>query len=255
MNKPYKHNHAGHRQRLKNKFKRIGLRNFEDHEILELLLTYSIPRKDTNQIAHDLLNTFSSLDNVIDAELKELAKVNGVGEESAIFFNIISELFVIYRERLNKEKEILSTPEMCESYFRKRYEITQNEYMVVTCLNKVGRVVNNFYVYGENDTTVQIDVKSFAEKINSKNTESIVIFHTHPEGDILPSIEDIEATQRIKDICNILGVELRDHLILNRSSYFSFRAKNMFNIVKEFSKGSIINYKAVMEELERDEEN
>ena len=131
MSEEVKHRHGGHRQRLKNKVRKTNLRTLEDHEIIELLLTYTIPRKDTNPIAHDLLSAFGSIDKVIDANCKDLQKVKGVGEESALFFRIISQLFAVYKENKGLDDEKLDTVQKCINYFRKRYEVEKDEFILL----------------------------------------------------------------------------------------------------------------------------
>ena len=88
--------HDGHRNRLKNRFLNEGLTNFEDHNVLELLLFYSIPRSDTNEIAHELLNKFGSLHGVFEAGMEDLMSVNGISRHSAVLIKMIPELFVVY---------------------------------------------------------------------------------------------------------------------------------------------------------------
>lgn len=222
MDKEIKHMHAGHRQRLKNKVKKKDLSTLEDHEIVELLLTYTIPRKDTNPIAHKLLSTFDSLDKVIDANFNDLQKVQGVGEETALFFKVISQLFAVYKERKGRVDEKLTNTQMCVNYFRKRYVVENNESMLVLCVSKTGNVVGSFDVKGNTDTNVDIDIKSFVDKINMHNTSGIVLFHTHPHGSPAPSQEDIEATQKLYNICAVMGIKLVDHIIVSKTEHYSF---------------------------------
>jgi len=81
--------HEGHRKRLKERFLREGLDSFEQHQVLELLLFFSIPRKDTNELAHTLLNRYGSLSGVFEADPKDLATTPGIGENSAILLSLI----------------------------------------------------------------------------------------------------------------------------------------------------------------------
>ena len=222
MNKEHNHKHSGHRQRLKDKVRKTNLRTLADHEIIELLLTYTIPRKDTNPLAHELLQTFSSLDRVIDANVADLQKVEGVGRETALFFKIISDLFAVYKESKSKDKVKLNSTGACVEYFRKCYEVTANEFMAVVCISKTGNVVGSFYVNGKNDHEINIDIKEFADKINLQNTSSIVLYHTHPHGDVTPSREDVKTTQDIYNICAVLRINVVDHIIFNETEHYSF---------------------------------
>lgn len=246
------HKHAGHRQRLKDKVRKTNLRTLADHEIIELLLTYTIPRKDTNPIAHNLLHSFSGLSGVIDASAKDLQKLDGVGEETALFFKVLSELFEIYKENKGKSTDKLTSTAKCVEYFRKNYEVSSDEYMVVLCLSKMGKIVNSFYEKGYNDHEITIDLKEFASKINVHNANSIVVFHTHPHGDVMPTIEDTEATQRIYNICSVFGIRLLDHIIVNETEHFSFASDGLLD---EIAKNCKLNYPDFAKIIEKKNKN
>ena len=252
MSQELKHNHAGHRQRLKDKVRKTRLTTLAEHEIIELLLTYTIPRKDTNPIAHELLKTFSSIDRVIDANVRDLQKVNGVGEETALFFKILSQLFGVYKQSKENYKDKLLTTQQSIEYFRKRHEILADEYMVVVCLSKAGVVNSTFYIYGDCEDEIRIDIKTFADKINQKNTSSIVVFHTHPEGEIEPSMADLKTTQDIFNICSVMKIKLADHIIVNETEHFSFAGKGLIEQMERNYNRNYPNYTKLI--LNRQEE-
>ena len=217
------HNHEGHRQRLKDKVRNQGLRSLAVHEMLELMLTYTIPRKDTNELAHELIKTFGSISSVLDASKEDLLKVKGVGEETAMFLNMLPDLFEIYKQdKTGFQSLILKTTHQCVEYFRSNYEIKNKEYLYVICLNKSFKIVNRFEIKGIDDCTIKIDMREFAEKIAGNNTSSIIMFHTHPNGDVEPSKQDVETTQNILNVCALLRISFCDHIILNEITHYSF---------------------------------
>lgn len=227
------HKHHGHRQRLKDKVRKNGLSSLSEHEIIELLLTYTIPRRDTNALAHDMLDSYSSISGLIDANYKDLQKINGVGEETALFFKVVSQLFDIYKSKSNVKSVKIDSVYAGVNYFRSHYSVRKVEKLVVLCISKIGRVVSAFEVDGENDSSVSFDMKFITDNINRENTSSIVLYHTHPNGDVNPSKEDMEITQRIFNICAVMGIMCLDHIIFNEDKHFSFRDNHLIEIMEK----------------------
>ena len=134
--------HKNHRNRLKTKVKNYGLECLEYHEVLELLLTYTIPRRDTNPIAHDLIDYFGSFSNVINANYYDLIKVKGVGPETALFINVLSSFMETYnKSKLENKVIILNSTQKCVQFFRDYYPIKVNEFMIMACLSKNKKVI------------------------------------------------------------------------------------------------------------------
>ncbi len=238
MKYPYKHVHGGHRQRLKDKVRQNGLTSLSLHEVLELILTYTIPQKDTNQLAHELIDTYGSFSKVLEADYYDLMKNKGVGEETALFLSMLPRLFDIFKEdKEENDINFLRSPYECVKYFRSKYEIKNKEFLYVVCLNNSCKIMKTIIIEGNSDNSVSIDIKKFANMINNENTASIVLFHTHPNGEVKPSREDILTTQNILNICCIMNVVLCDHIILNEKDYFSFGRDNLlFDMYNKFSK-------------------
>jgi len=141
--------HKNHRKRLKEKVKNKGLDCLAFHEILELLLTYTIPRKDTNPIAHSLINKFGSFDRAVDADYHDLLKVEGVGPETALFLNVLSGFISAHdKSKQANSNIVLNSTTKCVEYFRNYYRIKSNEYMVLVCLSKSKRVVETCVYQG-----------------------------------------------------------------------------------------------------------
>lgn len=221
-NSKEKYIHSGHRSRLRNRVKKYGLDSLNDHEVLELLLGYAIPRKDTNPLAHNLINYFGSFAKVIDADFYDLLKVNGVGEETAVFIKVLSSFMPIYKESKAKEEDlIIKNTFQAVNYFRKRFEIKDKEFMHVICLSKTCKLVSSFSFDGKNDAEINFDFKTFMDKINKENVHSVMMFHTHPNGGVEPSEEDLKTTQRCVHIASLCGIKFLDHLIFNETEYSS----------------------------------
>ena len=219
-----KHNHSGHRQRIKNRVKKYGIKSLEPHEMLEVLLTYSIPRKDTNSLAHNLLQNFGTLAKVVDAEPSQLKLFNGVGDETILFLNILRDFVDVYLESKKDTKIVkLDTTRKCIDYFKEHFQIKNTESFCIFCLTKTGVFSHHFILEGESDKEVEFTIKALVENISSDKIKKAVVIHTHPNGDVTPSGADFATTDRIYSVCTVMGVELVDHIILNEKTFFSFK--------------------------------
>lgn len=225
--------HKNHRGRLKRKVKENGLKCLEYHEILELLLTYTIPRKDTNPTAHKLINRFGSFSSVIDADYYDLIKVDGIGPESAMFFNVLSQMKDIYFKSKQEQESIeIKTTNQAVQFFRKFYPIKDKEFMVMVCLNKSKRLIRVFRYEGQSETEVSFDIKQITNNINDNGVSSVVLFHTHPQGEAFPSMSDIVTTQKLVNVCLVNGIDCDDHIILTESNHYSFNMNGIINKMK-----------------------
>jgi len=240
--------HSGHRKRLKDKIKKFGLKALSEHEIVEVLLMYSIPRKDTNAIAHNLLNKFSSIANVINADFNRLIEVDGIGEESALFFNILSDLFGVYNKSKSKNRSwIIRTTDNAIDYFRANYEVKGKEQFYILNVSNGGRVIKCGEFDGEDDIQVSLKTNEIAKLISVEGTDVVYMFHTHPGGSTKPSYADEQTTYRFIDVCGAMGIRLVDHIIFNETESYSF--KSDYNIdemyeqaVRMFRQSKIIDY-------------
>ena len=224
--------HKNHRKRLKNKVQNYGLDCLAYHEILELLLTYTIPRKDTNPIAHNLMDKFGSFANVIDANY-DLLKVDGVGPESALFFNVLSSFMEMYnKSKLEMCTSILDSISKCVKFFRDFYRIKNNEFMVMVCLSKSKRVIRTFLYKGKDETEITFDLRQISNNINDSGVHSVVLFHTHPHGSVEPSMSGLVTTQSVINVCLFNGIDFDDHIILNESEHYSFKNNNLIDKMK-----------------------
>ena len=214
--------HSGHRSRLRNRVKKYGLNSLNEHEVLELLLGYVIPRKDTNPLAHNLVNYFGSFAKVIDADFYDLLKVKGVGEETALFVKVLSSFMPIYKESKAKEDDLtIKNTLQAINYFRKRFDVKDKEFMHVICLSKTCKLVSSFSFDGKNDSEINFNFKTFMDKINKENVDSVMMFHTHPHGTVEPSVEDLKTTQRCVHFASVCGIKFLDHLIFNETEHSS----------------------------------
>ena len=208
-----KHDHYGHRQRLKNRFLSEGLERFEDHNILELLLFYSIPQRDTNEIAHRLMNHFGSLAAVFDASPEELVKVNGISDNSATLIVLMNELFSAYTRDKIKTRS-LEGRENIEVYISEQLKREKVEKVMLVCVDNRFRRLYDVVLSDGTVNFASVDKRKIAELVLRHDATGAIIAHNHPGGFAVPSNEDIETTIELKNVLMGIGVTLLDHIIV-----------------------------------------
>ncbi len=219
----------GHRERIKEKFLKNGIDGFAEYEILELLLTYCIPRKDTKPIAKELLNKFKSLDNIFKADFDKLFAIDGLGKNSIAFLKLIGDLpSIIYKDELknkklvNKEILKISNKDILLKYLRNKIGYEEIEKFYVIYLSSSNEVIE----FEENSTGTldrsSVYPREIYKKVINLNAKSIILAHNHPSDNITPSKSDIELTNEIAKGLKNFGALLIEHIIITKNSYFSF---------------------------------
>lgn len=213
--------HDGHRQRLKQRFLEQGLSSLPNHNTLELLLFFTIPRKDTNEIAHELINNFGSLSAVFDAPIEELVKVKGIGENSATLIKFIPEMYGQYLEDKIKNTVTIDSSESAGEYFVSKFIGVNNERVFILCLDNKGSVINCDMVSEGSVKMAEITGRKVIEKALKNNASSVVLSHNHPGGVPVPSKNDVKTTLNLVNTLNSIDVKLIDHIIVADGEYFS----------------------------------
>ena len=219
----------GHRERIKEKFLKNGIDGFAEYEILELLLTYCIPRKDTKPIAKDLLNKFKTLDNVFKADFDKLSVIDGLGNNSIAFLKLIGDLpSIIYKDELKNKKLIdretlkISNKDILLNYLRNKIGYEEIEKFYVIYLSSSNEVIE----FEENSVGTldrsSVYPREIYKKIINLNAKSVILAHNHPSDNITPSKSDIELTNEISKGLKNFGALLIEHIIITKNSYFSF---------------------------------
>ncbi len=225
---PDKNNHAGHRLRLKKRFRREGLDNFETHNILELLLFFGYPQKDANELAHDLLNRFGSLSGVIDAPYNELLAVNGVGENTATLLKLIPPLSRTYLEDKLNDKTRLDSCDAVGEFLLAKYRFRQDELFSVLCLDQNCRLINWEQISSGTANVTAVNTRKVVEAVMRTSANAVVLAHNHPNGLAVPSPDDISSTATIVDMLDVLGVKVLDHIIIAGEDYVSLASSHQY---------------------------
>ncbi len=206
--------HAGHRERLRNRYKKCGFDDFQEHEVLELLLFHAIPRANTNPIAHNLLNRFGSLYAVLNASEEDLCKVDGVGPASAALIRTVTDT-----ARAGKLKEIASSPltswDRLYLYATEWFAGKPVGTVAVLLLDKRKRVITVRTLAEEHlrrPTSYPDTVLSLCQQVDAK---FVILMHNHADGIMRPSEEDLYLTKTIYDYLNENDTVLLEHLIVH----------------------------------------
>ena len=213
--------HKGHRQRLKNRFREEGLDNFTEVQVLELVLFYCIPQKDTNPIAHDLLNHFGSLSQVLEAPVEELTKVSGIGENAAVLLKLITDVGRYYLVNRSQQFTALTTLDACAKYMVPHFFGRRVETVFLLCLDAKCKVLCCKEVGEGSVNSAGISIRKIVELALGANATSVVLAHNHPSGVALPSPEDIQTTRRLAAALHAVEIHLADHIIVADDDHIS----------------------------------
>ena len=211
--------HKDHRTRVKNRFLAEGLDHFEPHNILELLLFYAIPQKDTNELAHSLINRFGSLENVFDASYQDLLTVPGIKEHSATLIKMIPALARRYSIEKNKSGESLVDVDAWGKYFVSRYVGVNVETVFLLLLDNKFNVIDCVKLHEGSVSSSAVNIRKMTEIIFSKNAPMVVLAHNHPSGVAIPSGADIDLTIDLFRAFQVLDITFLAHILVAGDTY------------------------------------
>lgn len=212
--------HAGHRARLRKRLMDHGLNGFEDHEALEMLLAYAIPRRNTNELAHRLIKRYGSLLDVLSANARDLMQTQDVGEQTAMLLTLVGGLMLRVKKPGSSAR--LRTPVDVMNYCTTLLEGFAYETLFAISLDKTGRVLFADRISQGTLTQTVIYPRIVVESALRHQAHSVILAHNHPSGDVRPSEEDREATDSIRSALATIGISLFDHMIVGGESVFSF---------------------------------
>lgn len=214
----------GHRERLRKRYIKSGLEGFNDYEVLELLLTYSIARKDVKPIAKELIEKFGTIDEIAKSDIKSLLEVDGIGEGSAVFLKLIGDVaLTLYREKI-EDKDILTikSKNILLSYLRGEIGHSPREEFKILFLDISNKLIASETLFSGTIDKSAIYPREIVERVIKNRAKSVIFAHNHPSGNISPSKKDIELTQYMYDSLKLLEIRLLDHIVVTKNSYFSF---------------------------------
>lgn len=215
--------HSGHRNRVRKQFlNEQSFDNFHDHNILEMLLFYSIPRADTNELAHRLIDTFGSLNGVFDAPYGALRTVEGVGEQTAVLIKMIPALTKRYLDGKVSDMKHIGTTEDAVKFIKPKFTSLNNEEIIMVCMNNTGKILNTVIIGKGGSSFTEIDTRKLLHEVIVSNASQVIIAHNHPGGICAPSKEDLDVTHTIAKLLGGINARLSNHIIFTDDDYYSF---------------------------------
>lgn len=214
--------HDGHRGRVKSRFREAGGSAFDDHNLLELLLFYAVPRRDTNELAHELIDRFGSYSAVLEASIDELMTVDGIGESTAVLIKLVPEMNKRYMQRNNADVSSIDSSSAAGKYFLAKFAYETVEVAYAMFLDAKNRIISCREISRGVVNGTDISVRAIAEQALACKATSVIIAHNHPDGIPVPSAEDEFTTQKIKLALSTVGIRLADHIVVGGEQYVSF---------------------------------
>ena len=224
--------HDGHRERLRARFAEHGLDSFNELNALELLLCYAIPRRDTNEIAHRLLNAFGSLSGVFQASMQELTSVPGIGENAATLILMVPQIVKKAHVSKAKETKIIRNSTDAGNYLLPYFLDEPDEIVMMLCLDNKRAVICCREMGRGVVNCVDANIRRMVETALKVKTTTVIVAHNHPNGVALPSREDDNFTRTLYRSLGLLGITLEDHIIVANDEFVSLADSGIMHLFK-----------------------
>ena len=230
------HENDGHRTRLRERFMKEGASNFQDHEVLELMLFGSVARKDTNKLAHNLLSKFGGFSGVLNASPEQLMTVSGVSTVTACNLAILKEVFHRYR-RDEQDKSKLKGLASIIRYVQSIISASFYERMIVVYVDASTTYLQEEEFTSDNSQEVTVDTKKIVATAMRISAAGVVLFHCHSSTTCQPSEEDVHFTEKLYFALASMNITLLEHMIFNKEDeYYSFhRSGDMKKITDKYN--------------------
>lgn len=202
----------GHRQRLRDRYMRAGIKGFTEREVLELLLTYALPRKDTRGASEELLETFGSLRNILRQPPSSLTKVKGIGKTAAVLISLVHQLVSL--AEFPGEKITITGPEQVADYLRQRLGSLRRERFSALLLNSSNELIAEVDLEFGTVNRTQVYPRNLVEKVIAHSASGVILVHNHPGGRLEPSREDIALTRKLTKLGEEMDFRVLDHFIV-----------------------------------------
>jgi len=224
---PGKDDNREHRKRLREKYLTSGIEAFHEYEVLELLLTYAISRKNVKPQAKEFLREFGSLKGVVDADIGDLIKIKGVGKDSAILLKLVKEIAALYLKQKAKEKRQVSCTTELLDFCRTVMGAKKDEEFCVIYLDAQNQIIEFETIQKGIVNQAVVYPRQVLESALKKKASAIILAHNHPSGHVRPSDADIRLTKTIQETAKVLDILVHDHIIIGENRFFSFREEGL----------------------------
>lgn len=209
--------HAGHRQRMREEYEKQGLDHLPYHKVLEMLLHFGIPQRDTNELAHALIDTFGSFSQVFAADIEKLAAVKGMTRNAAVLIHMLPEVNRRIVEDQMDRTWVLDSDRLIAEYLRNRYVGRTKETIMLLCLDNSCRLIACDILAEGNESSAQVDIRQLCEVAFRHGCHHVILAHNHPGGVARPSNQDIRLTEQLIGLLQAVDIKLLDHFILTET--------------------------------------
>lgn len=213
--------HDGHREKMRRRFLETGLEGFADHEALELLLYYAIPRRDTNPIAHALMERYGSLSAVLNAPVEDLQRVEGIGESAAVLLSLVSRISRKARLADAAQETVINSTERAGTYLLERFAGETREVVYLMCLDRKGKLLGCKRLADGGAASADLNIRKVVETALLTSASAVILAHNHPSGVAVPSSSDEAATRQVAEALRTIGVRLVDHIVVADRDFVS----------------------------------
>jgi DNA repair protein RadC len=227
--------HAKHRERVRKRYMTSGLDGFDDHQALELLLFYAVPRRDTNELAHKILQTYGTLHNLLDSDAVDIARRCGVSESTAILISMFVPMFRKYNNSRAEKRAVLDDSMKAGNYAVNLLRGKTRENFYLICLNSQRREIFAALISSGTTNETSLYPRQIVEAALKHNAVSVILAHNHPSGILAASANDIEATRAIIDVLDSINIDVLDHIIVTDDKYLSFSEKRLLGMGYNFT--------------------
>lgn len=216
-----------HRKRIRERFMNSSGKGMSDYELIELLLTYAIPRRDVKPIAKRLYKKFGALQGILNCSREELEKIEGIGPASYTLVHLIKEIIAKYFEENMTRKDVLSSPGLVVDFSRAKLSGLKDELFLCIYLNTKNEVIDHETIQEGTIDQVVLHPRKVLERALYKKASAIILVHNHPSGHAKPSREDKLLTKEMIKASKLIDLRLLDHLIIGNNAYYSFRENSL----------------------------
>ena len=222
-----KPHYLGHRKRLRSRFMENGIESLANYEVIEILLTFSIPQRDVKPIAKELIARFGSLKGIFEASPDELMQVPYVKDKTVELIQFIREVSVLYTKQISQEVPVNFSDEDLVQYCVKKIGDKKDEEFWVICLDSRYKMVNDECVSEGTIDKAAVYPRKVMEIAIKNKAYALVFTHNHPNQNVEPSEHDITLTKALILAAKTLGITVYDHLIVSKNSCYSFRKQGL----------------------------
>lgn len=228
--KPETNIHAGHRERVRDRFLKYGAEQLEDHQLLELILFYSRAQEDVNPLAHRLIDRFGSLKAVLDAEAEDLTRVIGVSDHTAALLKLFPAVAARYQQANSLRGDIINSAEDAAEFLQPYFIGVHQEMVYLLSVDAKGKALGCDRISTGSADAVLLDSRQVVQAALRRHASQVFLAHCHVSGLAFPSQEDIRSTARLRTALEMLNIRLTDHLIFAEDDYISMRQSGLLDV-------------------------